>query len=143
VTPEGNLMRSLFAIASLLLVFALAPATAARAEQYPTAVFSGLDKISATVTQFEVQIGKPARYGSLEVLVRACHKKSPEETPQTSVYVEVSEVSQDTGEVAPMPMFKGWMFAESPGINGLEHPVYDIWLNTCKGAASPQPDGNL
>jgi hypothetical protein len=134
-------MQSLFALVSLLL-FSLT-STSGRADQYPTAVFSGLDKISATVTQFEVQLGKPARYGSLEVLVRACHKKPPEETPQTSVYVEVREVSVDTGEVDPKPMFKGWMFAESPGINGLEHAVYDIWLNTCKGAASPEPGSNL
>ena len=118
-------------------------ASAAHADRYPTAVFSGLDKISANVSQFTADVNKPVRYGSLQITVYACHKKPPEETPQTSVYVEVHEVMQETQEVDPKPLFKGWMFAESPGINGLEHPVYDIWLNTCKGVATPEPDGNL
>ena len=122
---------------------ALGLTSVSRADQYPTAIFSGLDKISATVSQFQADVNKPVRYGSLQITVYACHKKPPEETPQTSVYVEVHEVIQETQEADPKPLFKGWMFAESPGINGLEHPVYDIWVKTCEGVATPEPGGNL
>lgn len=108
------------------------------AEKYPVAVFAGLDKIAATVTAFEAPLNKPVRYGSLEIVVYACHKKPPEELPQTSVYLEVRSVSIETQQVDPAPIFKGWMFAESPGLNGLEHPVYDIWPKTCKGTPLPE-----
>jgi len=120
------------------LIFGLTAAGMAHADRYPTAVFSGLDKVSADVTEFEAPLNKPVRYGSLEVVVYACHKRPPEELPQTSVYLEVRQVSIETRQIDPKPIFKGWMFAESPGLNGLEHPVYDIWPNTCKGAALPE-----
>ncbi|MBX3446934.1 MAG: DUF2155 domain-containing protein [Parvibaculaceae bacterium] len=111
-------------------------ATPALAEKYPVAVFSGLDKITARVESFEVKVDEPARFGSLEVLVRACDKKPPEEPPRTAAYVEIRQLDrEDEGEEqadeAP-PIFKGWMFAESPGLNALEHPVYDIWVTDCK-----------
>ena len=136
-------MRHFSAFISLAAAaFIAGTASNAWADRYPTAVFSGLDKISGQISQFEASADKPVRYGSLEITVRACHKKPPEETPQTSVYVEVHEVSLETKDVDPKPMFKGWMFAETPGLNGLEHPVYDIWLNTCKGVAAPDAGGN-
>lgn len=115
------------------LVLSAAPALA---EKYPVAVFSGLDKITARVESFEARVDEPARFGSLEVLVRACDKRPPEEPPRTAAYVEIrqpdreEEGEAETGE-AP-PIFKGWMFAESPGLNALEHPVYDIWVTDCK-----------
>lgn len=112
-------------------------AAPAYAEPYPVAVFSGLDKITAHVTKFEATKDKPARFGALEVLVRSCDKKPPEESPQTAAYVEIRQVNEETHLVDPAPIFKGWMFAESPGLNGLEHPVYDVWLNTCKTASAP------
>lgn len=108
----------------------------AAAEKFPVAVFSGLDKITARVESFDVKVDEPARFGSLEVLVRACDKKPPEEPPRTAAYVEIRQLDrEETGEAhgndAP-PVFKGWMFAESPGLNALEHPVYDIWVTDCK-----------
>lgn len=111
-------------------------ATPAFAEKYPVAVFSGLDKITARVESFEVKVDEPSRFGSLEVLVRACDKTPPEEPPRTAAYVEIRQLDrEDEGggqaDEAP-PIFKGWMFAESPGLNALEHPVYDIWVTDCK-----------
>jgi hypothetical protein len=120
----------------------LAPA-AAHAEKYAVAVFSGLDKITARVTSFAATVDTPQRYGALEVLVRACHKAPPEEPPQTSAYVEVRQIDTGTGEVQPHAIFKGWMFAESPGLNALEHPVYDIWVTDCRNssaAVSPESE---
>lgn len=106
----------------------------ARADQYPVATFSGLDKITARVAKFDASVGKPTRFGALEVTVRSCDKKPPEEPPRTAAYVEIRQIDEEKNVVEPAPIFKGWMFAESPGLNGLEHPVYDVWLNTCKGS---------
>lgn len=126
--------RIVFLAAALGFGLAAAPAVA---EPYPVAVFSGLDKITARVTKFDAVKDQPTRFGALEVTVRACDKKPPEEPPQTAAYVEIRQVNEENNTVDPAPIFKGWMFAESPGLNGLEHPVYDVWLNTCKTAAAP------
>jgi hypothetical protein len=139
-----------FAAALALLALSAGPALA---DKYPVAVFSGLDKITARVVSFEARVDEPVQFGSLEVLVRNCDKKPPEETPRTATYVEIRQLERDEDKpedeaVAPQegdvadanaPIFKGWMFAENPGLNALEHPVYDIWLTDCKtssGAAS-------
>lgn len=111
----------------------------AMADPMPVAEFSGLDKISTRISSFDVTVGKSARFGALEVLVRSCDKTPPEDPPRTAAYVEIFQVNEQTNQVDQQAIFKGWMFAESPGLNGLEHPVYDVWLNTCKtssGAAS-------
>jgi len=115
---------------------------AALADPYPVATFSGLDKTTARVTKFDASIGKAVRFGALEVTVRACDKKPPEERPQTAAYVEIRQIDEEKDQVEPTPIFKGWMFAESPGLNALEHPVYDVWLNTCKTSAAPASSGN-
>lgn len=109
----------------------------ARADSYPVAEFSGLDKISTRISIFDVKVGESGRFGALKVVVRACDMTPPEEKPQTSAYVEIYQVNEQTKEVDQQPIFSGWMFAESPGLNGLEHPVYDIWLNTCKTGSGP------
>ncbi|MEG9884494.1 MAG: DUF2155 domain-containing protein [Hyphomicrobiales bacterium] len=98
------------------------------------AVFAGLDKISAHVTTFEVAVGETGRFGILAVTPHVCHTRPPTERPRTTAFVEINDVSLgDTGK----RVFTGWMFAESPGLNGLEHPVYDIWLKGCHGADEP------
>lgn len=134
-------MRYAFHCAVGLLAFAtfgVIP-VGVQAEPFPVAVFSGLDKITARVTKFQVQTNKPTRFGALEITVRACDKKPPEEPPQTAAYVEIRQVNEETHQVDPAPIFKGWMFAESPGLNALEHPVYDVWLNTCSAASAAAP----
>lgn len=120
---------------AMLALLAALPAPAL-AEKFPVAVFSGLDKITARVDSFEAKVDEPLRFGSLEVLVRDCDKRPPEEPPRTAAYVEIRQLDRDDdgeahGNQAP-PIFKGWMFAESPGLNALEHPVYDIWVTDCK-----------
>lgn len=134
--------RAARAAALGLAAFAGGMGTAASADEFRTAVFSGLDKITARVSQFEAAVNEPARFGALQILVRACNKKPPEELPQTAAYVEIRQINEETDEVDPQPIFRGWMFAESPGLNALEHPVYDVWLKTCKTASGPASSGN-
>ncbi|MDP1627840.1 DUF2155 domain-containing protein [Parvibaculum sp.] len=129
----------LLAAASLFLALSAAPA---HADKYPVAVFSGLDKTTARVTSFSARVNEPARFGSLEVIVRACDKRPPEEPPQTAAFLEIRQIDREKDAVQPAPIFEGWMFAESPGLNGLEHPVYDIWVTDCKTASGGASSGS-
>ncbi|AVO47393.1 DUF2155 domain-containing protein [Phreatobacter cathodiphilus] len=98
----------------------------------PTAVFSGLDKITGRIISFDVAIDETVQFGALQVTPRVCYTRPPTETPQTTSFVEVDEVTL-TGEVRRI--YGGWMFAASPGLSGVEHAVYDVWLTDCKQSA--------
>jgi hypothetical protein len=99
----------------------------------PTAVFSGLDKITGRIINFDVAINETVQFGALQVTPRVCYSRPPTETPNTDAYLEVDEVTL-SGEIKRI--FDGWMFAASPGLHAVEHPVYDVWLTNCKGAAA-------
>lgn len=109
---------------------------AARAE---SAVLQGLDKITARISTFEAPVGQPARFGSLEITVRRCQKAPPEEPPESAAFLEIVDVRPDSPEVL---LFSGWMFASSPAVSALEHPVYDVWVIDCTSdeAGEPPPD---
>ncbi len=96
----------------------------------PTAVFSGLDKITGRTISFDVAINETVQFGALQVTPRACYSRPPTETPNTDSFVAVDEVTLQ-GEVKRI--FTGWMFAASPGLHAVEHPIYDVWLTDCKG----------
>jgi hypothetical protein len=104
------------------------------------AVFSGLDKITGRIINFDVAIGETVQFGALQVTPRACYTRPPTETQNTDAFVEVDEVTLQ-GEVRRV--FTGWMFASSPGLHGVEHAIYDVWLTNCKSPAqtvSATPD---
>lgn len=96
----------------------------------PTAVFSGLDKITGRIVSFEVGVDETVQFGALQMTPRVCFSRPPTESPNTTSFVEVDEVTLDAKY---RRIFTGWMFASSPGLHGIEHPVYDIWLVECKG----------
>jgi hypothetical protein len=131
------LAKSARPVVFLALVFAAvlgaqAPALADRIK-HPTAVFAGLDKITGRIITFEVAIDETVQFGSLQITPRVCYTRPPTETPQTTAFVEVDEVG--TGNDYRR-IFSGWMFAASPGLHGIEHPVYDAWLTNCKGGTT-------
>ena len=100
----------------------------------PTAVFAGLDKITGRITTFDVAINETVQFGALQVTPRVCYSRPPTETPQTDAFVEVDEV---TLQGTIKRIFTGWMFAASPGLHAVEHPIYDVWLTDCKGGKNP------
>jgi hypothetical protein len=100
----------------------------------PTAVFSGLDKITGRIISFDVAINETVQFGALQVTPRVCYSRPPTETPNTDAFVEVDEVTLQ-GEIKRI--FNGWMFAASPGLHAVEHPVYDVWVTDCKGGQKP------
>jgi hypothetical protein len=100
----------------------------------PTAVFSGLDKITGRITSFDVAINETVQFGALQVTPRVCYSRPPTETPNTDAFVEVDEVTLQN-EIKRI--FTGWMFAASPGLHAVEHPIYDVWLTDCTGGQNP------
>jgi hypothetical protein len=96
----------------------------------PSAVFAGLDKITGRITSFDVAIDETVQFGALRVTPRACYSRPPTEAARTDAFLDVDEVTLQ-GEVRRI--FTGWMFAASPGLHAVEHPIYDIWLTDCKG----------
>jgi hypothetical protein len=104
------------------------------------ALFSGLDKITGRIITFDAAIGETVQFGALQVTPRACYTRPPTETSNTDAFIEVDEVTLQ-GDVKRI--FTGWMFAASPGLHAVEHPIYDVWLTDCKNpvvAAAPPPD---
>ena len=122
----------------MLAVSATAGAQPAAAERIanPIAIFSGLDKITGSITTFQVKVDETQQFGTLAVRPRVCYSRPPEEEPKTTSFVEVDEVEPDK---AVHRIFTGWMLAESPGLNAVEHPVYDVWLTGCLDPGAPKP----
>ena len=102
----------------------------------PVAAFSGLDKITGRITQFDVYIDETVQFGALQITPRACYTRPPTETQRTSVFVEVDQVSL---QQTVRRIFTGWMFADSPALNAIDHAVYDIWLVDCKTVSDTPP----
>lgn len=109
------------------------PAYAQRIEN-GKAVFAALDKVTARISKLEVKLGETVQFGALKVTPRACFSRSPTEPPKTTTFVEIEEVLLD-GKT--QKIFAGWMFAESPGLNAVEHPVFDVWLTDCAQPTRP------
>ncbi len=120
-----------FALAAGFLGSVLATPT--NAEPYEMVVLQGLDKVTARVSRLEVPVGEFLRFGTLEIVARTCDKRPPTETPESAAFLDISE--SRPGEPAS-EVFRGWMFASSPALNSMEHPVYDIWVLDCKNMAS-------
>ncbi|MGA8953009.1 MAG: DUF2155 domain-containing protein, partial [Xanthobacteraceae bacterium] len=93
------------------------------------AVFAGLDKITGRTIKFDAAVGETVQFGALQVTARACYTRPPTEPTNTDAFVEVDEVTLQ-GEIKRI--FTGWMFASSPGLNAVEHPIYDVWLTGCE-----------
>jgi hypothetical protein len=121
---------------------AAAPAPAAPAGSdritNPVAEFAGIDKITGRIITFDVYIDETVQFGALQVTPRVCYSRPQTEEPKTDSFVEVDEITLDR---KIRRIFTGWMFAESPGLNAVEHAVYDVWLKECKQKSDvPAPD---
>jgi hypothetical protein len=104
----------------------------------PVAEFAGLDKITGRIISFDVYINETVQFGALQVTPRVCYSRPEAEAPKTDSFVEVDEITLDR---KIRRIFTGWMFAESPGLNAVEHAVYDVWLKGCKQKSDvPAPD---
>lgn len=140
--PEAGPMRGgLAQLLILLVLLGVFGATPARAEKIenPIAVFAALDKVTGRILPLEIPINQTQQFGALRVTPRVCYSRPPTEAPHTSSFVEVDEIKL-TGDVERI--FTGWMFADSPGLHAVEHPVFDVWLTSCKTSAPVAPAGS-
>lgn len=105
----------------------------ALAEPYDVAVLRALDKVTARVSTIEAPIGKPVSFGTLRIVARVCDKRPPEELPESAAFLQIEESRPNE---VPTSVFRGWMFASSPAVSAMDHPVYDIWVLDCSSSAS-------
>lgn len=112
-------------VAAGLLALVVSPVSA---ETYPIALLQALDKVTARVITLQAPVGETVRFGTLEIRAAVCEKRPPEETPDSAAFLDI--VEQRAGQ-APVEVFRGWMFASSPGLSPMQHPVYDLWVVDC------------
>lgn len=102
----------------------------------PVAEFTGIDKVTGRIITFDVYIDETVQFGALQVTPRICLSSPDTEEAKTDSFVEVDEITLDR---KIRRIFTGWMFAESPGLNAVEHSVYDVWLKACKQSSDVPP----
>ena len=113
---------------ALVAVFLGVTSAPAGAEPFEVALLQGLDKVTARVSTIEAPVGRTVRFGTLQIIARTCDKRPPEETPESAAFLDIWEVRP--GEAA-ISVFRGWMFASSPALSAVYHPVYDVWVLDC------------
>jgi len=122
----------------VLSLLAAALPAAAQPIANPVATLAGLDKITGRITEFDVYIDETVLFGALEITPRACYNRPPTEAQRVSAFLEVDQRSLNG---ASRRIFTGWMFADSPALNAVDHAIYDVWLINCKTSTDvPPPD---
>jgi hypothetical protein len=118
------------------------PPAAPKPVRSPAAVIQALDKVTTETMRFAVPVGQPVRYKNLVFMVKACETTAlGQASPQSSAYVVIDLApppAEGVRVAPPRQVYKGWMFANSPGLNPFQHPIYDAWLISCM-AATPAP----
>lgn len=99
-----------------------------------TLMLRGLDKITGRPTEITAPIGKPVRFATLIITARYCYSTPASETPETSAFVQIDDKRPDQ---PARRVFSGWLYASSPGLNAVDHPLYDVWAISCKGGVVP------
>ena len=87
-----------------------------------------LDKITGRAKVLYLPLNRPVRYATLVLTARHCYSTPDSETPETSAFLQIEDRRADR---PPRLVFSGWMYASSPGLNGMEHPLYDVWAIKC------------
>jgi hypothetical protein len=132
MTDNVTVASRLLVCCAVLVCCTAGVAVAAERIENQVAVFSALDKVTARISTLEVPLGETKTFGALKVTPRACYSRPATEQPKTTSFVEVEELQLDGQQ---RRIFTGWMFAESPGLNAVEHPVFDVWLTQCQKPA--------
>lgn len=111
------------------------PEPPASFEDYPVARLQSLDKVTARTMTFEARVGATIKFGPIYIKTRACRKPPIAEKPEAAAFLQVWETDVKTD--APRWVFSGWMFASSPALSAMDHPIYDVWVLDCIGNAPP------
>ena len=96
-------------------------------------IFQGLDKITARIKTFEIKVGVSKTFGILDINLQKCVYSKPLDEPESIAYIKVLDLSDKYSVTKDkLLIFEGWIFASSPALNAMEHPVYDVSLISCK-----------
>jgi hypothetical protein len=130
-----TVLKYFIIIAGLCMAFAVQrPAFAQQQatvwQDADVAILQGLDKITAKIQRFTAPVGQSVSFGRLRIKVQGCRKTPPEEKPESAAFLEIDDKTVKEGT---RRVFTGWMFASTPALSALEHPVYDINLLECTG----------
>jgi hypothetical protein len=139
-SASAIIVRTAGAVAAAVVALGvLSPVTANAAKiKNPVAVFAGLDKITGRTTSFDVYMDETVQFGALQVTPKVCYSRDETEAQKVDAFVEVDEITLDR---KIRRIFTGWMFAASPGLNAVDHPIYDVWLTSCKQSSDvPAPE---
>lgn len=115
-------------VVSCVVAAGLFSSGSALADAKNTAVLQGLDKVTARTQTFDVPLNQTVKFGSLDITLRHCDRTPPEEPPESAAFLEIVEKREGAD---PKQLFSGWMFASSPALSALQHPVYDVWVLEC------------
>ena len=129
-------------LATLGLVASAGLAGGARAQgavlEHQVAVLQGLDKVTARISPVRAPLDTPTTFGTLEIVARTCRETPPTEPPESAAFLEIRELPPASDPDGPKTeLFSGWMFASSPAVSALEHPVYDVWVVDCEEPIAP------
>ncbi|MEL6921686.1 MAG: DUF2155 domain-containing protein [Pseudomonadota bacterium] len=130
-----SILAHVFWVTCVTLTASVSFANAERTAE-PVAVFAGIDKITGRIINFDVYIDETVQFGALQITPRVCYARPVNVAPGQTGFVEVDEITLDR---KIRRIFTGWMFAESPGLNAVEHPIYDVWLTGCKSSSDVPP----
>ena len=139
-TRRSRRKAGIWAVGGVIALSGMATGAAAQRVENEVAVFAALDKVTARISRLEIALGKTVRFGTLLVTPRSCYSRPPTEPPKTTAFVEVVDVKLDNSQKS---VFSGWMFAESPGLNAVEHPVFDVWLTECGKPIGRRPPATV
>jgi len=125
--PSGLRVALAAALLTLAGTAAAAPVPSQMVDR-PAARVQSLDKVTARTSTFDIAVGDTKAFGNLRITVRACKENPPIEAPESAAFLEVVETKPDSNAES---VFTGWMFASSPALSAMEHPIYDIWVLSC------------
>lgn len=123
----SSLLQFRAALVFTILAIVLAGSNAS-AEKLGIALLQGMDKVTARVTTITAPVGEVIKLGTLEIIARTCDKRPPEEPPESAAFLDIWEVREGSPATS---LYRGWMFASSPALSAMEHPVYDVWVLDC------------
>jgi hypothetical protein len=120
----------------LLTGFSLLPARPAFAEMhdYPIVKLRSLDKIAARTMTFQAAVGSTIKFGTIYIKIQSCRKSDPIDQPESAAFLQIWEVAP---KADARWIFSGWMFASSPALSAMDHPIYDVWVIDCLDKEKP------
>jgi len=131
----AGLTKTRFFLLTLLCLAVHFPLNAREMNDLPVVKLRSLDKVTARVMTFEAEVGSTIKFGELYIKVQACRKAPPIEQPEAASFLQIWQITRE-GE--PEWVFSGWMYASSPGLSAMDHPIYDVWVLDCLPGDNPE-----